>query len=170
MLIVGGLALLSAAALARAAGLGGTGVLGSGGMVTNACLVLLGSGAGVLSVSGPSLLDGRGTRLGLGALAIGLSGLLVATNASIPAGTNDLESGPFVIGSLVGALGMVLGALVTGLSLVRTQGPTRVVGALVLAGLGLSYVGLGSVGIAVLAFKGGASRPNGETSNRQTPL
>jgi hypothetical protein len=181
MLIVGGLALLSAAAMAGAAGPDGTGMLGGGGMVANACLVLLGSGAGVLSVFGPRPLDGWGTRLGLGALAIGLSGFLVATNTSIPAGTNDLESGPFVIGSLVGALGMVLGSLVTGLSLVRIPGPTRVVGVLLLAGLGLLGIGsvsilgivglvLGSVGIAVLAITGGASRPSGETSNRQAPL
>lgn len=151
MLIVGGNVLsVPAAALAGPAGPAGpgdTGVRDVGNLVMNACLALLGSGAGLLAAFGPSPLHGRTVRIGLGTLTVGLGGLLFTSIIPIPSGSN---------------------------SLVRTPGPCRVVGSMFVAGsllfvaaipsnagllsaIALTLVVLGVAGIGLLAINGDPS-------------
>lgn len=157
-----------------------------------ACLVLLGFGTAVLSLAGPRPLHDRGVRGGLGMLSVGVLSLVVSTLITIPDGSNDLASGPYVITAAVGLLATAVGWLVTTVSLVRKAGPARVVGRLMLAttllfpiatilanassiqvlrsiGDALGFVGLagvflGLVGIGVLAITG--DRTATSTSNR----
>jgi hypothetical protein len=160
LLIIGGGLLFSAAVVTSAPR-----------VVTFASLVLLGSGAGVLSFFGPRPLHGRGIRIGLGAIALGLLSFLVTANVPISAGSNDLESWPYVISALVGLVATILGFLVLAIGLVRTTGPARAVGSLFVAGLLLQVLPvplrvapillvLGVLGIAVLAIRGERSSPD----------
>jgi len=175
MLIVGGGVLsVPAAALAGPAGPGDTGGRDVGNLVINASLALLGSGAGVLSLFGPSPLHGRTVRIGLGTLAVGLVGLLVSSIIPIPAGSDSLQSWPYIISGAIGLSAMALGSLLMVLALVRTPGPCRVVGSLFLAGLllfvlaiplntglllqiALTLVVLGVTGVGLLAINGDRS-------------
>jgi hypothetical protein len=166
LLIVGGCALIPLVAV-----LGGSGPLGVDGHpdrdmsnpTKNAPFALLGLGAAFLSVAGPEPLHGRGVRVGLGMLAVGLLSLLVSSIIPIPAGSNDLQSWPYIIAGAVGLLATAGGTLVTVVSLVRVPGPPRVVGSLLLGGLLLfpfasilSVIGIfvGLMGIGVLAING----------------
>ena len=161
LLIIGGsLLYLNAAALAGPAGPH---------LVTIASLVLLGSGFGVLGVFGPKPMRGRGLRIGLGAIAGGLLGLLGASIIPIPPGSNELQSWPWIISATFGVVATALGYLLTVGALVRTPGPSRVVGSLFLVsglpfllasqvpewrGIALIPLFVGVVGIGVLAIRG----------------
>lgn len=184
LLIVGGCALLPLVVL-----IGGSGPVGVdehpdrdiSNLVMNASLALLGSGFAVVSLAGPGPLHGRSVRVGIGLVAIGLLSLLASSLIPIPAGSNSLQSWPYIITGTVGALALAVGVPVTVLSLVRVSGPTRLVGSLLLIGLlllpiaailsvnwtaqplswlasamqliGFSGVLVGIVGIGVLAFR-----------------
>ena len=138
MLVIGSCALLP-----LVVAIGGSGPVGVGGhpnrdvgnVVMNTSLALLGAGAAVLSLVGARPLHGRGVRIGLGMLAVGLLSLMVSSMIPIPAGSNSLQSWPYIITGTVFLLATAVGTLVTVASLVRMPGPTRVVGSLLLAGL-----------------------------------
>lgn len=137
-LVVGGWALFVVmGAIFVGGGSVGLGALSIGGLVLDAALALIGSGAVVLSVTGPKPFNGRAVRIGLGILAVGL---LVSLASAIMAGASEndaLESIPMVVLLLVGGLATVIGAVVTVLALLLTRGPSRVVGSVLLASLGL---------------------------------
>lgn len=169
-LVVGGCALfMIAAAIAVGGGSVGLGIRDVGGLVLAASLALVACGAAVLGVAGPRPLRGRVVRVGLGALAVALVSYLAA---SIMAE----ESLPMFVLFIGGPLATFLGSMVTGLSLVRVPGLSRVAGSLVLAGLllillgtisrgnavavlGLIAVLLGGTGVGVLGVKGVRSAP-----------
>lgn len=188
LLVIGGCALLSV--VVATGGAGPVGVEGHpnrdiGNLVLNASLALLGSGAAALGLAGPGPLHGRTVRIGLGMLSVGLLSVLVSSIIPIPAGSNSLESWPYIIAGAVGLLAMAVGMPLTVLSLVRVSGPTRVVGSLLLMGLlllpvaailsvnwtdqpfrsiagvleliGFSGIFVGLVGIGVLAINGDRS-------------
>ena len=142
MLIVAGSALsLPAAVLyGRPAAPGDTGQGDFSSLLANACLALLGSGAAGLSVAGPKPLDAPNLRRGLGTLAFGLLSLVVSSIIPIPAGSDALESWPYVIAGGIGLLATATGALVTVFSLARASGPPQSVGRLFLAGVLLVVV------------------------------
>lgn len=135
-------------------------------LIVDACLALLGSGAVVLAIFGPRPLDGRSVRIGLAALAVGLVSLLVASNVSIPSGSNELQNGPWLISAALALVGMLLGAMITVLTLARASGLSQLAARLFLAGLLLMIVvsilangaiALGPLGpvVGVLAALGG---------------
>jgi hypothetical protein len=141
LLVVGGCILsLPASVLAGDVGPVGTGLRDLGSLIMNASLALGGSGAAVLSAAGPRPLHGRNVRSGLGILAVGLVGLLVASVIPIPAGSDPLQSWPYLISGTVGWLATATGTLVTVLSLTRASDPSRFVGLLFAAGLFLQVV------------------------------
>lgn len=107
----------------------------------DASLALLGSGAAVLSLSGSGPLRGRSGRVGLAMLGVGLLSLAALSIIPIPAGSNSLQSWPYIITGAVGLLATGVGMLVTVGSLVRMPGPPRVVGWLLLCGLLLRPLG-----------------------------
>jgi len=123
-----------------------------------------------VAAAGPRPLDARLTRAGLGLQAVG--GLSVAVVFAILNWEENLM-GPLILAlAAIGAI--LLGCLVTGLSLLRSTGPVRAVGAVVLVGLllvivgnvvgggqvtppaillaGYAVTGLGLTGVAVLAL------------------
>lgn len=99
-------------------------------LLLNAGLVAIGGGAAVLALAGP----GGSVRLGLGMLAVGLVSLVVSGIIPIPEGSNNLTSRPYLLTAGVGVAGLLGGALVAGVALVRSPGPSRIAGAVVLAG------------------------------------
>jgi hypothetical protein len=99
--------------------------------------VLLGIGAAVVSAAGPRPLDARLTRAGLGLLAVG--GLSVALALAIL--NSDAEEMAELVPLLIALGAILLGCLATGLSLLRSTGLVRAVGAFVLLGLLLVIVG-----------------------------
>ena len=170
MLVVGGCVLfMIAVAIAMGGGSVGLGGRDVGGLVLAASLALLGSGAAVLSVAGPRPLNGRAVRVGLGILAVGLLSSLASS----------IMEPPIFAWLIGGLLATVLGALITGLSLVRRPGPSRAVGSLLLAGMLLlvlttlaspavdqqlqeiagALAVLGGTGVGVLAINGSRSAP-----------
>jgi len=132
--------------------------------------ILLGIGAAVVGAAGPRPLDARLTRAGLGLLAVG--GLTVALALAIL--NSDAEEMAELVPLLIALGAILLGCLATGLSLLRSTGPVRAVGAAVLVGLllvivgnvvgggqvtpppillaGYAVTGLGLTGVAVLAL------------------
>lgn len=172
-LIVGGslLFLIAAAIYMRGGGIDD--------LFVDASLALFGCGAGVLSVGGPRPLHGRLVRLGLGTLAIGQLSYLAVSIIATASTFDQLGSLPLIVWR-VGLGAAFLGPLITGLSLVRTPGPSRLVGSLFLAGMlllalmailgnmriappphavlwALALAVLGNTGVGVLAMNG--SRP-----------
>jgi hypothetical protein len=113
LLIVGGVALL----LIIVATGGPVGTGGSAALSRALILGLVGCGVAVLAWAGPGLLRGRVVRVGLLLLAAGLLG---ESAASILAAANPghEESNLFFALFLGGAIAGLLGALVTGLSLI----------------------------------------------------
>ena len=107
--------------------------------------ILLGVGAAVVSVAGPRPLDARLTRAGLAFLAVG--GLSVAVGLAIE--STDAEMADLVP-VLIAVATIPVGCLATGVSLARSSGFVRAVGAVVLSGLVLALIGevigLGSAG------------------------
>ena len=175
VLIIGGTVLtLPAAALGAVAPGDDPGRRDLGDLLMSASLVLLGSGAGVLGVFGPKPLNGRGIRIGLGALAVGLLSFLVMVNVPL-SGHNELTSTPWVASAILGVVAAVLGSVLVVAALVRTPGPTRPVGSLFIASpfmfllavpladelreLALIPLVLGVIGIGVLAIRGERSGP-----------
>ena len=170
MLVVGGCVLfMVAGAIAAGGGAIGLGLDNGGGLVLTVALALLGSGAAVLSVAGPTPLHGGLIRIGLGTLAVGLVSTLAASGS-------PLDS-PVAYLFIVGMTAAVLGSLVTVLSLVRTPGPSRAVGLLFPVGIllllftvildrtpgamplliGGTLILLGGIGVGVLAIAGDRS-------------
>lgn len=138
MLIVGGCVLLAAAYATPATGPAhgdDPSLRDAFAILFNAALALLGSGAAVLSLAGTRPLSGRSVRVGLGMAGVGLLSLVVSSIIPIPAGSNSLQSWPYIIAGAVGLLATGVGMLVTVGSLVRMPGPPRVVGRLLLCGL-----------------------------------
>jgi MFS family permease len=88
-------------------------------MVAGAGMAVIAVGAAILCVTGPRPLQGRAIRIGLGAIAAGLTALLAS---AIVAGTlayDPLEDWRFVILGLGGFLALALGLLVTAVVLLR---------------------------------------------------
>lgn len=136
MLVVGsGVLFMVAGTIAMGGGGVGIGLRDVGGLVVAASLALGGSGAAVLSVTGPRPLHGRVMRVGLGTLAVGLVSSFASSTMASASTFDPLESLPIVVLLLVGFLATALGSLVTALSLVRAPGSSRAVGSLVLVGL-----------------------------------
>lgn len=176
---IGGLLVVSGGVLfmiAAAIYMGGGGI---DDLVVDASLALFGCGAGVLSVGGPRPLHGRVVRAGLGILAVGQLSYLALSLIATASTFDQLGSLPLIIWR-VGLGAAFVGSLITGLSLVLTRGPSRVVGSLFLAGMlllalmailgnmrialplhavlwALALAVLGNTGVGVLAING--SRP-----------
>lgn len=138
VLILGGCLLLTAAVVTGAtgpAGPDGTPLRDLGMLILCVGLASLASGAGVLGLAGPRPLAGRSVRVGLVVLAVGLVSLAGCILTPIPAGSNTMASGQYVVLGGVGFLGIGAGTLVTDASLIRATGGSRLVGALFLVGL-----------------------------------
>jgi hypothetical protein len=104
-------------------------------LIGPATLAVLGVGTVVLALAGTGPADRGGTRVGLAVLGLGLASYVFATNLPIPEGTNTAQSLPIIFGLLIGAMGTLVGLLLTALSLVRRPGRPRSIGSLVLAGM-----------------------------------
>jgi hypothetical protein len=155
----------------------------SGSWLVSAATLLIGSGAGAIAIAAARPLDARPTRVGLGLAAIGLIGVTLGqTVVVIPSGSNELQSTPWVLLVGGGFLAAVVGALVVGVTLARARDvgarlvglallacplslplaaaislPFHVdAGAVVLAGLGITVIGI--AGVAVLALGVGRAR------------
>jgi hypothetical protein len=175
---IGGLLVLGGGVLFMIAGAIYVGGGGIDNLFVDASLALFGCGAGVLSVGGPRPLHGRLVRLGLGTLAVGQLSYL-AFSIIATASTFD-QLGSLLQILRVGLGAAFLGSLITGLSLVRTRGTSRLVGSLFLAGMlllalmailgdmrialpphavlwALALAVLGNTGVGLLAING--SRP-----------
>lgn len=100
----------------------------AGNLVTGTAIALIGSGAAILCVTGPTPLHGRVIRVGLGALAVGLASLLASSIVASTLTYDPLENGPFVILGIGGFLGIAFGSLITVASLLRAPGRPRAVG------------------------------------------
>jgi hypothetical protein len=164
----------------------------AGNLVTGTAIALIGSGAAILCVTGPTPLHGGVIRVGLGALAVGFASLLASSIVASTLTYDPLENGPFVILGIVGFLGIALGSLFTAVSLLREPGPSRVVGSLLVAGpmlfllagtlsphvadvpllsvvagefviLGAIGFVLGGAGIGMLVIRGDRPAPTGAT-------
>lgn len=176
LLIIGGTVLvLPAAALSGPAVASDDASLRDVNLLMNASLALLGSGVGVLGVFGPRPFHGRGIRIGLGALCVGLLSFVVFLTIPIPSGFNDASYGPTAYSLVIGAVASVLGYVFTVGALVQMPGPSRVVGSLLLASLVLLLLAvpladelrefaliplvLGVIGIGALAIRGDRSAP-----------
>jgi hypothetical protein len=137
-LILGGCVLLASGIATGATGpasVDGTPLRDVGMVLLNGALALLGSGAAVLGVTGAEPLDRRPVRAGLVVLSVGLASLVACILIPIPAGSNSLASLPYVLFGGIGILAIVIGTLVTVVSLARAPGEPRIVGALFLVGL-----------------------------------
>ncbi len=136
---VGGLLLISSAiALAFYLIIEGLGVLvGAGGAIVSSILsasfLCEGIGAALVGLAAPPPLDGRASRVGLGLLAIGLLGAVLAGfqafGSSVLAG-----QAIWAVASAV-FLGSTVGTLIIGLSLVRLRGLPSGIGFCLLASI-----------------------------------
>ena len=104
-------------------------------LIGPATLAVLGIGTILLAIAGAPPAERRGVRVGLATLGLGLASYVFATNLPIPEGTNTAQSLPIIFGLLIGAIGTLVGLLLTALSLVRRPGGPRSIGSLVLAGM-----------------------------------
>ena len=94
---------------------------------------LLGVGAALVSVSARMPLDARLTRIGLGLLALGAFSVVVAQVVE----SSDAEEMAGLAPLLIAIGALAIGGLALGLSLARSSGRVRVVGAVILLGLAL---------------------------------
>lgn len=138
-LIIIGAALLAvpAAALSGSAGASDYPNLRHVNLLMNASLALFGSGVGVLGVFGPRPFGGRGIRIGLGALGVGLLSFVVFLTIPILPGSNDLSYGPTAYSGIIAVVATVVGLLMVGIWLLRATGLARAVGVLFVVGLSL---------------------------------
>jgi hypothetical protein len=120
VLVVGGsVACLVAMAIFVAGDNAGSDLYGLALTILPKAVALIAVGALVLGLTGPKPLDGRSIRIGLMMLGAGCLCFMAANVIPAPDGRNNLQSWPHIIGLLGGALAMAVGALVTGLALVR---------------------------------------------------
>lgn len=144
-LVLGGW-LLFAVAAATVAGGGPVGIGGgvgvsNGSIVLAAALGLAGSGAALLGIAGAVPLNGRGLRVGLGVLSVGLLSSVGAWALGGAVPDYSLAFILVIVLLFVGTVATALGTLITLAALVRAGGRPRVVGALFLAGLALLTIG-----------------------------
>lgn len=113
MLVIGGVALfvIGYALMIAAAAIASE--------VTGAGIAVIAFGAAILCVTGPRPLRGRAIRIGLGAIAAGLTGLLASAIIGSTLTYDPLENGPVVIFGFGGFLALALGLLVTAVVLLR---------------------------------------------------
>ena len=104
-------------------------------LIVPGALVLISLGAITLGVAGTKPMDGRAIRVGLGMLGVGLLSYLAGNVLPVREGSNNLQSWPHIILLFGGVLIIVLGFLVTLVSLVRAPGPSRAVGSVLFMGL-----------------------------------
>lgn len=120
---------------------------GPGGLLVTVGLAMLAGGATMLCVTGPGALRGRVPRVGLGLIGIGIAANLATSNVS--------ASSMLVLVFLVGGMVAGLGAVITMLGLLETNGrPRRIaltfLGGLVLAGAAGALINVGVDGSGVL--------------------
>ncbi len=120
---------------------------GPGGLLVTVGLAMLAGGATILCVTGPGALRGRVPRVGLGLIGIGIAANLATSNVS--------ASSMLVLVFLVGGMVAGLGAVITMLGLLETNGrPRRIaltfLGGLVLAGAAGALINVGVDGSGVL--------------------
>ena len=111
-----------------------------GDLVTGAAILTIAGGAGVLCVTGPRPFHGRGIRIGLGAIAVGLVGLQASSIVAMTLTYDPLENGPVIILGLGGFFVSAIGFLAVIASLLRAGGRSRTVGLLLLAGPVLFFI------------------------------
>ena len=118
------------------------------------------------------LLHGRGLRIDLVILAVGLVSLVVSGMIPIPEGSNNAESLPYILSLGVGLLATVAGAVLTGLSLARTPGLSCLVGVLILVALfpGREFVWtiVAAVALGVLATRSDRAVPEPRPTDSAT--
>lgn len=120
---------------------------GPGGLLVTVGLAMLAGGATILCVTGPGALRGRVPRVGLGLIGIGIAANLATSNVS--------ASSMLVLVFLAGGMVAGLGAVITMLGLLETNGrPRRIaltfLGGLVLAGAAGALINVGVDGSGVL--------------------
>lgn len=120
---------------------------GPGGLLVTVGLAMLAGGATMLCVTGPGALRGRVPRVGLGLIGIGIAANLATSNVS--------ASSMLVLVFLAGGMVAGLGAVITMLGLLETNGrPRRIaltfLGGLVLAGAAGALTNVGVDGSGVL--------------------
>ncbi len=120
---------------------------GPGGLLVTVGLAMLAGGATILCVTGPGALRGRVPRVGLGLIGIGIAANLATSNVS--------ASSMLVLVFLAGGMVAGLGAVITMLGLLETNGrPRRIaltfLGGLVLAGAAGALTNVGVDGSGVL--------------------
>ena len=151
LLVVGGWGLfILVGAIVIAGGSVGIGARSVGGLVLDAALGLIGSGAAVLSIAGPTPRNGRAMRIGLGLLAVGLLSFFLGAIIAGASEFDPLESIPVIVLVFGGGWAALIGVVVTDIALVRAPGRSRLVGLLLLAGFGLC--------IAAIVLAGGNAR------------
>jgi hypothetical protein len=156
---IGGVAVLLGWGL-LAAGVALSNIAGStvGGAVMRASFAMIGCGAASLAISGPPPLHGRGVRIGLGMLAVGLVSVALSSVAAARLTYDPLEDLPTVVLLLGGGLATFLGVFVTEVALLFVRGDARLVGSLFFLGLGLvllmAALGDGAAGDGPLQLAG----------------
>ncbi len=120
---------------------------GPGGLLVTVGLAMLAGGATILCVTGPGALRRRVPRVGLGLIGIGIAANLATSNVS--------ASSMLVLVFLAGGMVAGLGAVITMLGLLETNGrPRRIaltfLGGLVLAGAAGALTNVGVDGSGVL--------------------
>jgi hypothetical protein len=103
---------------------GGTVFVGgseSGSLALTASLALSAVGCATLGIFGSAPFDRRGTRLGLGSLAVGLGCNLVSGIVAANSTVDPLESLPILALSGLGTLAILIGVVVTVASLGRAS-------------------------------------------------
>lgn len=118
----------------------GVGSSDLGGLVLAAATALLGSGAMIVAIAGPKPLDSRALRFGMATLAVGLLSSLASTIIAAASPYDPLASMPWIVTFLLGAAATALGTVIIVVALVLTRGPTRLLGALLAAGIAVLIV------------------------------
>ncbi|HEY3334171.1 MAG TPA: hypothetical protein VGK16_02950 [Candidatus Limnocylindrales bacterium] len=129
--------LLAAALVAAGGGTVGYGGAGDapGSLLLDAAIVFGAAGAWILAIAAPPPLAGRAARLGLGLIATWLTMAFLTLLVSAGGGSDGLESIPVLVGLLVGGLAALVGVPLTAVALVRSAGPARLAGGMLLTGL-----------------------------------
>jgi hypothetical protein len=156
-LIVGGWAALLATAGGAVVGetvaVGGS---GAASLLGHAAVALLAAGAAILAFRGPGPLGTASVRLGQGILALGLASALASSIWAGAYPSDPLESWPIVMLFLVGALFILLGAIVTVAGLLRTPGRPRTLGSLFVTGVAIVLLAAAVANAALGQARSGA--------------